>query len=221
MENDFGTAYGADFGSCWHWSVAPPGDGEYAFQQRVAGYARRHLDGALRQSVGQRRGGRNVRPASAPQPQRRGHRSPMRHTRGVAGYRSRTSYAPFETEEIPRGKFSAFPASVTRQLPMAPDPLGYTPYRHSPGMWCAPDEGYYLSDGCRHTICGDRGSPRGRACRFPTGGYPIGYGPAWSFISETEDAPPAWYRYADLEDQARGKGSRYPHELDPYPNYRK
>merc|ERR1712232_970946 len=99
-----------------------------------------------------------------------------------------STYNPFETRETPRGKFSAFPTSVTRLFPKPPDPLGFTLYDPS----IAP--------------------------RLPT---PNVHEDA-CLEGQTEhglSSLPGW-KHA-REEQRRGRGSSYPHALDPYPAYRK
>eukprot|EP00929_Paragymnodinium_shiwhaense_P016461 TRINITY_DN124834_c0_g1_i1.p1 TRINITY_DN124834_c0_g1~~TRINITY_DN124834_c0_g1_i1.p1 ORF type:complete len:312 (-),score=0.62 TRINITY_DN124834_c0_g1_i1:88-1023(-) len=188
------------------------------------------------------------RPSSAgPCVRRRRSSGPSAAPGSLAGFRV-TSFSPFETRDTPRGKFSHFPSGVTRSVPRPKDPLGFTPYGPSTatgvGMLSgnavprADASGGYAalggdmpwaeqpSSARRHHLDAqvrehDRCGPRGRACRFPGGGYIVGGPPLISHISHTQGDAGDGDLYMQLEHHPRGRGNRYPHELDPYPSFRK
>lgn len=101
----------------------------------------------------------------------------------------RNTYVPFESRDTPRGKFCAFPTSLTRVLPSAPDPLGFTPYGPSSATGLAALTGGYAVSA--QPLLGIGLDPatglanRGRAARFPKGGYSIN---DWQISATSNDA---------------------------------
>eukprot|EP00440_Ansanella_granifera_P012070 gb/GFBE01013119.1/.p1 GENE.gb/GFBE01013119.1/~~gb/GFBE01013119.1/.p1 ORF type:complete len:245 (+),score=13.37 gb/GFBE01013119.1/:1-735(+) len=174
----------------------------------------------------------NCRQSAVPRQRRARSAGPAGRRKAAARGASCNTYSPFASREPPRGKFSSFPAAITRVLPRSPDPLGYTPYGPSTATGL---EGYTAEDAPRQKSRppvevqgvvpheeGQQGT-RGRASRYPFGGYPtdVVKSPMLHSISATEDSPASWRRYEELEGQPRGRASRYPKPLDPYPAYRK
>eukprot|EP00930_Biecheleria_cincta_P096645 TRINITY_DN88465_c0_g1_i1.p1 TRINITY_DN88465_c0_g1~~TRINITY_DN88465_c0_g1_i1.p1 ORF type:complete len:229 (-),score=18.92 TRINITY_DN88465_c0_g1_i1:115-801(-) len=220
------STYDDDFGGMDHWAVAAyaPGAGCAVYanvSDLPAGLRRRAEFVARDQMCG-------------------GYRTPRGHMRrnssGSAVKRRKSSgkgsscnqYNPFISIENPRGKFKSFPTSITKVLPSRSDPLGFTPYGPSSATGLP---SFDAGDGTgrvevRHQGIvplqeGWQGAVRGRASRYPTGGYPIQSSPVLHSISATEDAVAPWRTYAELEDLPRGRASRFPAELDPYPAFNK
>lgn len=227
------STYDDDFGGMDHWAVAAycPGHGcvgEAATSARLAGSNLSELPADLRRRAefvarDQMSGGYRTP---------RGH---LRRNRSSSAVKPRNSsrrsstcnqYHPFTSLELPRGKFKGFPTSVTKILPAGGDPLGYTPYGPSTATGLP---GYAMGDnkagvpvrkqGIVPVEEGGQGAARGRASRYPTGGYPVQSSPVLHSISATEDAAAPWRTYAELEDLPRGRASRYPSHLDPYPSF--
>eukprot|EP00928_Gymnodinium_smaydae_P040651 TRINITY_DN27552_c0_g1_i1.p1 TRINITY_DN27552_c0_g1~~TRINITY_DN27552_c0_g1_i1.p1 ORF type:complete len:231 (-),score=36.15 TRINITY_DN27552_c0_g1_i1:47-739(-) len=200
----FESTYDHDFGGMSRWAVSSTCDMSDGSRRR--GYAGAGAVGRAR-SAGA--GGR--RPQSA--------------MIAAARARTRLRSRAFTTRETPRGKFCAFPTSLTRLLPSAHDPLGYTPYGPSSATGLAAigtlpaRRGAGVWEEAEASRVGDGLAWRGRACRFPRGGYSIG---AWDISGAPDDEPaPLRPPYAGLEAQPRGRGCRYPRELDPYPAFQK
>mmetsp|Transcript_82695 Transcript_82695/g.145962 ORF Transcript_82695/g.145962 Transcript_82695/m.145962 type:complete len:222 (+) Transcript_82695:58-723(+) len=146
--------------------------------------------------------------------------------RSARPVRSCNTFSPFQSREPPRGKFSSFPASITRVIPKSPDPLGFTPYGPSTASGLAGYAAGQTSPSVRAQGIvpwqeGQQGAARGRANRFPPGGYMVHDGPIPHAISMTEDMEPPWSSYEELEEHPRGRASRYPRDLDPYPAFEK
>lgn len=151
---------------------------------------------------------------------------------GGTKYVSKTTYNPFETTENPAGKYCSFPVHITPVLPIPADPLGFTPLHGKPAGSGHEDRGsvpwgavpsafrqHHLNVDSREN---DPEAPRSRHSRYPPGGYPEDMVPFLRTISKTPDDPPNWLEYRHMEDPHRGgRGCKFPHDLDPYPSYRK
>lgn len=228
------STYDDDFGGMDQWAVAAyaPGGGcaVHAAAARLAKSDFSDLPAGLRRRA--EFVARDQMSGSYRTP--RGHM--RRNSSGSAVKRQKSSgrgsscnqYNPFMSLELPRGKFKRFPSSITKILPSGHDPLGYTPYGPSTATglpsFDAGDSGGGVQ--VRHQGIvpleeGWQGAARGRASRYPTGGYPIQSSPILHSISATEDAAAPWRTYAELEDLPRGRASRYPSQLDPYPAFSK
>lgn len=229
------STYDDDFGGMNHWAAAAycPGAGsaeEAAAAARLAGSNLSDLPAGLRRRAefvarDQMSGGYRT-----PRGQMRRNRSSSAVKRRNSSGRSSTCnrYYPFMSLELPRGKFKGFPTSVTKILPAGGDPLGFTPYGPStatglPGFDTGDNKAGVpvRKQGIVPLEEGWQGAARGRASRYPTGGYPVQSSPVLHSISATEDGAAPWRTYAELEDLPRGRASRYPSQLDPYPSFSK
>lgn len=220
------TAYNSDFGSsvaCWAPSAGAP-----ALQDLTAADLRRKFNklsshaitAPMALGVKDRHAGGRRRPRSA-------------------GPASSTRYVPFVTTEQRRGKFSRYPMQVAEgHLHHPSDTIGFTRDVHLNGSpKPRPDGGVVKAFPMPGVIKGGRreggGRPihhldprsritdddgvRGRACRYPRGGYRMEAQHAISPL-DPPDGPELWKPYWELEKQRRGKNSKYPHDLDPYPS---
>lgn len=146
----------------------------------------------------------------------------------------KTRYVPFVTPEQKRGKHSGYPVDVTEgHLQANPsDAIGFERSVHLRGMANAsgPTKAFRIPGGPAKPATRkqeevlhhldpfvrvvDHEGPRGRACRFPCGGYALDA----LNISPLEPGPESFVPYWDRETPYRGKSNKYPRELDPYPS---